>query len=106
METIAQHPSRASHEQRLVGRQRCQIADPGPSDAQTEQDERHNAAGGSRERAENAANATRRCRPAAFRSVAPADDAVGAIPVVKSRQALTSCLFPCRKFKRAVASSL
>lgn len=56
VEAVAEEACRPGNEERLVGRERSQIADPGAADTEAEQDERHDAAGGGSKRAKNAAD--------------------------------------------------
>lgn len=56
VETVSEEARRSRDEERLVRRERRKVADPGAADAEAEQDERNDAAGRGRERAENAAD--------------------------------------------------
>src|SRR6516162_11080749 len=68
----AEAPGGDSDEDRLIGRERRQIGDPGAADAEHEQRERQDAAGRGGERAENATGRGQSCLAGRSRNVAPA----------------------------------
>src|SRR5215813_8205240 len=86
----AEAPGGGGEENRLIGRERRQIADPGAADAEHEQGERQDAAGRRGERAENAAGRSPSLLAGRRRNLAP----VRRCGEIRLRVTIHSVLFP------------
>src|SRR6266851_5564346 len=106
VKAVTENARRGGDEERLVGSERRQIADPGAADAEGEQDQRTDAAGRCGERAENAASGDQTL-PSGLARLRDWQVCQGRF----SRGSRSRCnhvrsLFPCQNLKCAVACSL